>query len=90
MLMALPPLSRRPPAPPASPEAAWAAVRTFVEQCRAWAVDEIARRKAAGRPTEEWETYLRFTDHTLAELDNGTLDRWFLAAPAPDWDTLTP
>lgn len=76
----MPPLSQRPPAVPASPEAAWAAVHTFVTRCRSWAVDEIARREAAGRPTGEWRSYLKFTDHTLAELDNGTLDPWFVAA----------
>ena len=80
------PLSQHPPEAPASPEAAWTAVHTFVGRCRRWAADEITRREAAGRPTEEWRSYLRFTDHTLAELQNGTLDPWFLAATAVDRD----
>lgn len=74
------PLSRQPPEP-ASPVAAWGAVYGFVSRCREWAVAEIARREAAGRPTAEWESYLRFTDHTLRELREGTLDPWFDAAP---------
>ncbi len=61
-----------------------AAVHVFVTRCRAWAEMEIARRSAAGKPVHEWEAYVRFTDHTLRELENGTLDRWFTAeAPAP-------
>lgn len=70
------PLSAAPgPLPP--PDQAWSAVVDFVGRCRAWAVDEITRRQASGRPTEAWESYLRFTDHTLHELAEGTLDRWF-------------
>ncbi len=77
------PLSSSPgPLPP--PDQAWLAVRDFVTRCRAWAVAEIARRQANGKPTAEWESYLRFTDHTLAELDDGTLDAWFAPPPTPD------
>lgn len=68
----------QPPAP-ISPESALHASLRFVEQCRTWAVAEIARRKADGRDAREWESYLRFTDHTLRELRNGTLDAWFTA-----------
>lgn len=67
------------PTPPIAPAAALQATERFVQRCRAWAVAEIARRAEAGRPTGEWESYLRFTDHTLAELRSGKLDPWFLA-----------
>lgn len=71
------------PAEEATPVAAWGAAFAFVTRCRAWAVDEIARRRAAGRPTAEWESYLKFTDHTLHELEAGTLDHWFDARIPP-------
>jgi hypothetical protein len=54
-----------------------AAVHAFSLRCREWAVAAIARRQAEGRSAADWEVYLRFTDHTLAELENGTLDHWF-------------
>jgi hypothetical protein len=38
----------------------------------------VARRSLAGRDTSEWEVYLRFSRHALAELERGTLDPWFL------------
>jgi hypothetical protein len=62
----------------ATPEERIAAVHAFTTRCRAYAVAEIARRGAAGRVTDEWESYLRFTDHTLKELEDGTLDHWFV------------
>lgn len=86
----MPPLSQRAPASPASPEVAWAAAFDFVTRCRAWASDEITRREAAGRPTDEWRSYLKFTDHTLTELRDGTLDAWFLAATAAQQDKGSP
>jgi hypothetical protein len=55
-----------------------------VARCREWAVAEIARREASGRPVEEWTSYVRFSEHTLHELDAGTLDEWF------DPDRMTP
>lgn len=57
--------------------ARWQATHAFVTRCRAWAAEEIERRKVNGKPLHEWESYLRFTDHTLRELENGTLDAWF-------------
>lgn len=74
--MTRPPLSTLPPETP-TPAAGWRATYTFVQRCRAWAVGEIAKRTREGRPTAEWEVYLRFTDHTLRELEDGTLDGWF-------------
>lgn len=76
------PLSQQ-PAEPASPVAAWGASYTFVRRCREWAAAEIERRARDGRPTAEWESYLRFTDHTLRELENGTLDAWFAGDSPP-------
>ncbi len=67
--------------PNATPAQRIAAVHAFTTRCRAWAVDAIARRRAEGRPAEDWEAYLRFTDHTLRELENGTLDHWFVENP---------
>ncbi len=66
------------PRPPADPGEALAAAHAFVTRCRGWAVDELARRAANGKPREAWESYLAFTDHTLQELENGTLDAWFV------------
>ena len=65
-------------APPAQQVAA---VHAFTTRCRAYAEEAIARRRAEGRPTDEWEVYLRFTDHTLRELEDGTLDHWFAEKP---------
>lgn len=62
---------------PASAGARWASARDFVARCRDWAAAEIERRAADGRPAHEWHSYLKFTDHTLRELDEGTLDGWF-------------
>jgi hypothetical protein len=62
---------------PADPGERWAAVKDFVLRCRRWSEGELERRAADGRPTTEWDAYLKFTDHTLRELDDGTLDHWF-------------
>lgn len=70
------------PNAPADPGARWAAAREFVERCQTWSLDEIKRREADGRPLADWQVYLRFTEHTLHELDAGTLDAWFEASPA--------
>lgn len=66
-------------APPeaVSPAGQWQAAHAFVSRCRQWAVEELERRAANGKPRHEWESYLRFTDHTLRELEAGTLDAWF-------------
>jgi hypothetical protein len=72
-----PPLWAGHPTPPDDPAQALAAAHAFVTRCRAWAVDELARRAENGKPREAWESYLAFTDHTLQELENGTLDHWF-------------
>ncbi len=70
------------PALPADAGERWAAARDFVARCRAWSQAELLRREAAGRDCSEWLVYLKFTEHTLAELDAGTLDPWFQAEPS--------
>lgn len=67
--------------PSATPAQRIAAVHAFTTRCRAWAVDAIARRREEGRAADDWELYLRFTEHTLEELENGTLDHWFVENP---------
>lgn len=67
--------------PTATPEQRIAAVHAFVTRCRAWAVGEIERRTDDARAAGDWELYLRFTDHTLKELEEGTLDHWFAESP---------
>lgn len=67
------------PAPPIPPAAALHATYLFVQKCRAYAVAQVETRRESGRHLAEWESYLRFTDHTLRELENGTLDHWFAA-----------
>ena len=81
--MASLPLSALPDAVTPPAPSAWRAARDFVQKCQRFAVAEIARREVDGRPTQEWVSYLRFTEHTLRELDDGTLDSWFLD-PAVD------
>ncbi len=77
------PLWQQGAALPEDPAQALAAAHDFVTRCRAWAIDEIARREADGKPTHAWQSYLQFTDHTLRELEDGTLDRWFQRGPSP-------
>ncbi len=73
--------------PQVSPQDALAIVHRFVEQCRAWAVDkEIPKRlqrltedpnSDEGARLQAWISYREFLDHTLRELEEGTLDHWF-------------
>lgn len=70
------------PAPPAAAATRLRAAHDFVSQCISWAEGEIGRREADGRSTAEWENYLRFSRHTLTELEAGSLDAWF-EAPLP-------
>ena len=75
------PLWARGATPPDDPAQALAAAHAFVTRCREWATAEIDRRRASGKALHEWEADVRFTDHTLRELEDGTLDGWF-APPA--------
>lgn len=78
------------PTPPDDPAQALAAAHAFVKRCREWAVAELDRRRASGKPLHEWESYLRFTDHTLRELEDGTLDGWFTSPSPPDVNATAP
>jgi hypothetical protein len=59
----------------------------FLLFCRQWALEkEIPKRLAEAAETDittratplaEWETYVKFTDHAIYELESGTLDHWF-------------
>lgn len=74
--------------PAASPAARLHAAHDFVSRCITWSEAEIERRRASGRPTEEWESYIRFNRHALAELEAGTLDGWFATPPGGSRDKL--
>jgi len=76
------PIHESRPALPAEPGERWAAARDFVERCRQWSVAELDRRAVDGRDASEWRVYLKFTEHTLRELDDGTLDGWFTGGAA--------
>lgn len=79
--------------PTVAPEDAIAVVHEFLGFCRAWATErEIPRRlervesnlePADVAALHQWVTWMRFTEHALEELENGTLDHWF-AAPHSD------
>jgi hypothetical protein len=73
------------------------AAHHFVERCRRWAAErEVPRRLAeladpaldprqrAERAARlhEWLAFAAFLDHARRELEDGTLDAWFLEAPA--------
>jgi hypothetical protein len=73
--------------PSASPEQQMLAVHTFLRQCRAWAEErEIPKRSRSAKGTESpesaakleaWLSYVRFLNHTIVELEEGSLDHWF-------------
>jgi hypothetical protein len=73
--------------PPINPRAAAHAVHNFLTRCRAWALErEIPKYRelveqtndpAEAAKLHEWITYLRFTEHAIAELERGELDHWF-------------
>lgn len=73
--------------PEVAPEDAVVVVHRFLERVRAWAAErEIPARTqrvateldpAEAAKLHAWIAYLRFTEHALAELEDGTLDRWF-------------
>ena len=73
--------------PDVSAEDAIAVVHEFVSRCQHWAAEiELPKRLKAldSHPDEDqiaslqrWASYLAMTEHTLRELEDGTLDRWF-------------
>ncbi|MCB9665867.1 MAG: hypothetical protein H6732_17305 [Alphaproteobacteria bacterium] len=62
-------------------------VHDFLTRVRTWCEEQeipkrLARVAQSQAPADAaslhaWLTYLRFTEHALAELEDGTLDRWF-------------
>ena len=68
-----------------SPKDAVTIVHDFLIRCRQWANDtELPARRekaldsaAEAEKLRDWVTYLAFTDHTIRELEDGTLDHWF-------------
>lgn len=70
-----------------APEQQVLTVHRFLMRCRAWAEEhelpkyDLAVREAtrpdASEKLKAWRTYVRFLDHTLEELEDGTLDHWF-------------
>lgn len=81
------PLLGQRPGEPVDPVDAAHEVRRFLLRCRAWATErELPARRERLQTTDDpaeaaklhgWLSYIRFLDHTLAELDDGTLDHWF-------------
>ena len=77
-----------------SPEDAVLIVHRFLQRCEAWARDleipktinqlETEPSASSAARLHQWTSYLEFTRHTLQELEDGTLDRWFLADHSPD------
>lgn len=70
-----------------APEDQAAVVMAFLERCRKWALEEEIPKRTARvaegmDPAEAaklhgWVTYLRFTEHAMREVEDGTLDAWF-------------
>lgn len=70
-----------------APEDQLLSAHYFLQRARAWAVEHgvpRAERRLADDPTPEhasklrdWLTYVAFTEHALAELEDGRLDDWF-------------
>lgn len=81
------PLFRADHEPHVAPDDAIAVVHEFVTRCRAWAVDRAIPERIdrlrdqvdpeASGSLHRWVSYVAFLDHTLRELENGTLDDWF-------------
>lgn len=83
--------------PNVAPEDALKIVHQFLTKCHGWAsAREIPKRlkelessldKDQAAKLHEWIAYLRFTEHTIRELEDGTLDHWFSAAQAKTDET---
>ena len=96
------PLFQRHEGQPVDPVDAVHEVHRFLHRCRAWATErELPKRRARLAESDDpahaaalhgWLTYVRFLDHTLRELEDGTLDHWFEAAAegAPAVDSGAP
>lgn len=85
------PLWRQPSAAVSGADAV-AVVHDFLRRCRAWGTErEIPAllealasdpSPAAAAKLHQWTTWVAFVDHALAELEDGSLDRWFDSADA--------
>jgi len=80
--------------PQLAPKDALLTVHQFLTNCLEWAeqreIPETLKRlhidpntDAAAR-LHKWTTYRDFTRHALQELEDGTLDHWFLKESSPD------
>lgn len=80
--------------PQIDPKDALVTVHQFLKNCLDWAenkelpqtlsrLQENLDESAAAR-LHKWTTYRDFTRHTLRELEDGTLDHWFLKHSSPD------
>lgn len=77
----------------AAPAEQLAIAHAFLQRCQDWALDkELPRLREALQSSNDpadaaklhqWLTWLAFTSHALRELEDGTLDHWFLPSP-PD------
>lgn len=58
-------------------------VAAFLKKCNTYALASIERKRERGDVDEipKWESYVEFNEHTLEEIANGTLDRWFTDEP---------
>jgi hypothetical protein len=73
-----------------APEQAIVIAHRFVSFCKRWADTQgipRATQQVAETPTAEraaklhaWASFSQFLDHTLRELEDGTLDGWFTGA----------
>ena len=87
------PLFKAAPPPEVEPTAAVHVAHAFIQRCRAWATErELPKRRAAAAVADDpavvaklhgWLTYVQFLEHTLKELEDGTLDHWFDPSASP-------
>jgi flavin reductase (DIM6/NTAB) family NADH-FMN oxidoreductase RutF len=51
----------------------------FLNQCNSYAQNSIQRKKERGEENEirAWESYIKFNQHAIDEITDGTLDDWF-------------
>lgn len=74
--------------PAVEPADAAAVVHAFLVKARAWAIErEIPKRIERVREGHDmgeaaqlhaWVAWQRFVEHTLREIEDGTLDHWFV------------
>ncbi len=54
-------------------------IRGFLHLCAKYAEDSLTRKRSRGDLEAEissWENYLKFTQHTISEINQGKLDHW--------------